>query len=131
MAAKRALIDRAVGVAVKRHAHVLKVIDNLGCFTAHVLDGVLVAKPVGTFDSVVKVVVPVVFTHVSERCANAALRSNGVRARRKHFGQHRYIQPSTCKLQRRTHTRAACTDDYHIKFTFWNFGNFGHGSLFF
>ena len=61
VAAKRALVNRAVRVAVKRHAHVLEVIDDLGRFAAHVFNGVLVAEPVGAFDGVIEVVVPVVF----------------------------------------------------------------------
>ena len=84
VAAKRTLVNRAVRVAVKRHAHVLQVINNLGGFTAHVFNSVLVAKPVRTFDGVIEMVVPVVLGHVAERGANATLRRHGVRARREH-----------------------------------------------
>ena len=64
--AKGALVNRTVRVAVKRHTHVLKVVHHLGCFTAHELNGVLVAEPVGAFDSVIKMVMPVVFVHISQ-----------------------------------------------------------------
>jgi hypothetical protein len=78
VATEWALIDRAIGVAVKRHAHVLEVIHDLGRFTAHELNRVLVAKPIRAFDGVVEVIVPVVFAHVTERRADAALRGYGV-----------------------------------------------------
>ena len=71
---KWALINSAVWVAVKRHAHVLQVIHNLGRFTAHELNRVLVTEPIGAFDRVVKVLVPVVFRHIAQRGANTALR---------------------------------------------------------
>ena len=66
VAAKRTLVNGAVRVAVKRHAHVLKVVHNLGRFAAHEFNGVLVAEPVGTLDGVVEVVVPVVIGHVAQ-----------------------------------------------------------------
>ena len=78
VATKRTLVNSAVGVAVKRHAHVLKVIHHLGCFTTHELDRVLVTKPVGAFHGVVKVVVPIVFGHIAQRRPNSPLRCNGV-----------------------------------------------------
>ena len=63
---KRALVNRAVRVAIERHAHVLKVVNHLGRFTAHELNRVLVAEPVGTFNGVIKMVMPIVFVHVSQ-----------------------------------------------------------------
>jgi trimethylamine:corrinoid methyltransferase-like protein len=46
VAAERTLIDRAVGVAVERHAHVLEFVDDLRRLPAHDLDRGLVAEPV-------------------------------------------------------------------------------------
>jgi len=76
--AKRPLIDGAVGVAVKRHAKVLKLIDHLGCLAAHKLNGVLVTEVVRPFYSVKHVPVPVVLAHVAQRRANTALGRYGV-----------------------------------------------------
>ena len=43
MAAKGALVDCSVGIAVKRHPHVLQFVHHPGGLAAHELDGVLVA----------------------------------------------------------------------------------------
>ena len=53
VAAERTLVDRAVGIAVERHAEVLELVDDVRRFAAHELDRVLVAEPVGALDGVV------------------------------------------------------------------------------
>ena len=115
VAAERALVDRAVGVAIERHAHMLEFVDHFRRFAAHEFDRVLVAEPIGAFDRVVEVVVPVVLGHVAERGADAALRRDRVRARRKHFRQHRHVQARARELQRGAHARAARADDHDIE----------------
>src|SRR3546814_16458551 len=45
MAAERALIDGAVGVAAERHAGVLEFVDRGGRLAHHIFDRVLVAEP--------------------------------------------------------------------------------------
>jgi hypothetical protein len=80
VSAERTLVDRAVGVAVERHAHVFQVVDDLGRFTAHELDRILVAQPVRALDRVVEMVVPVVFVHVAQGRADAALGGHRVGA---------------------------------------------------
>ena len=59
MAAERSLVDRAVGIAVERHAGVLELVDHLRRLAA-LLDRVLVTQPVAALDGVVEVVVPAV-----------------------------------------------------------------------
>jgi len=92
MAAEGALVNRAVRVAVKRHAHVFELKHHSGRFAAHVLDGVLVAQPIRAFDRVVKMVMPIVFRHIAQRRAYAALRRHRVRAGGEYLGQHGHIQ---------------------------------------
>jgi len=82
---ERALIDRPVRVAIKRHTHVLKLIDRIGRFATHEFDSILIAQPIRPLDGVVHVPVPIVFAHIAERGANATLRSDSVRACRKDF----------------------------------------------
>src|SRR5690625_5202689 len=74
MAAKGALIDGAIGVAVERHAKVLELVDSMVGLATHELDGILIAQPIGALDGVVHVPVPVVFAHVAERRPDTALR---------------------------------------------------------
>ena len=116
VAAERALVDRAVGVAVERHAHVFQVVHDLGRFAAHEFDRILVAQPVGALDGVVEVVVPVVLGHVAQRGADAALCRHRVRAGGEHLGQHRHVQAGARQLQGRAHAGAAGTDDDDVKF---------------
>ena len=70
----------------ERQAVVLELDDRLGRLAAHVLDRVLVAEPVAALDRVVRVPAPVVLGHVAERRVDAALRGDGVRARREELG---------------------------------------------
>ncbi len=78
VAAKGALVNRPIGVAIKRHAHVFEFIDRPRGFAAHEFDGILIAQPVRTLDGVVEVIVPVVLVHVAQRCTDAALRGHGM-----------------------------------------------------
>ena len=110
VATERALINRAVRIAVKRHTHVLKFVHDFWRFTAHEFDGVLIAEPVGAFHRIVEVVVPVVLFHVAERGTDAALRRNRVRARGEHFGEHRNAQTRPRQLQGTAHAGATGTD---------------------
>ena len=115
VAAERALVDRAVRVAVERHAEVLELVDDVRRLAAHELDRVLVAEPVAALDGVVEVVVPVVLAHVAERGADAALRRDGVRAGREHLRQHGDVEPREREAQRRLHPGAAGADDDDVE----------------
>ena len=115
VATERALVDRAVGIAVERHAEVLELVDDVRRLAAHELDRVLVAEPVGALDGVVEVVVPVVLAHVAERGTDAALRRDRVRTRREHLGEHGDVQAGTGQLQRGAHAGAAGADDDDVE----------------
>ena len=115
VAAERALVDRAVRVAVERHAEVLELVDDVRRLAAHELDRVLVAEPVAALDGVVEVVVPVVLAHVAERSADPALRRDRVRAGREHLGQDGDVEPGEREPQRRLHPRAAGADDDDVE----------------
>ena len=64
---------------------------------------------------VVHVPEPVVLAHVAERCADAALRRDRVRARRENLRQHRDRQARLGELQRRAHAGAAGADDDRVE----------------
>lgn len=78
LAAERALIDLALLGARERHAVVLQLNDGLGRLARHIMDGVLVAQPIGALDRVVAMPLPVVGLHVAERRIDAALRGDRV-----------------------------------------------------
>jgi hypothetical protein len=94
---------------------VFQLVDDLRRFAAHEFDRVLVAQVVAALDGVEHVPVPVVFAHVAERGADAALRRHRVRAGREHFGQHRHVQAGFGQLQRCAHAGAAGADDDRVE----------------
>ena len=76
---KRSLVDAALLGTRERQAHVLQLEDRLGTDRAHVLNSVLIADVVRTFNGVVHVPAPVVLRVSTRDCAgNAALRRHGV-----------------------------------------------------
>ena len=89
----------------------LELDDGGGRLLAHELDGVLVAEPVRPLDGVVHVPAPVVLAHVAERGADAALRGDGVTARRKQLGDARGRQARFRESERGAQARAAGADD--------------------
>ena len=78
---------------------------------AHVLDRVLVAEPVRALDRVVHVPAPVVRPHIAERGADAALRRDGVAARREDLGDAGRGEPGLGHAERGAQAGAAGADD--------------------
>ena len=119
VAAKRTLVNGAVGIAVERHAEVFHLVDDLGRLAAHELDGVLVAEPVRSLDGVVEMPFPMVFTHIAETGAHAALRRHRMRTGGEDLGEHSHFEPGARQLQRSAHAGAACAHNHHIKLAPW------------
>ncbi len=111
VAAERALIDLALGRARKRHAEMLELDHRLHRVVAHEFDRVLVAEPVGALDRIVEMPTPIVRPHIAERGADAALRRDGVGARRKHLGDAGGLEARHAHAQGRAQARAAGADD--------------------
>ena len=114
-AAEGTLIDFSVLGAAERHAVMLKLVDRGGCVAAQILDGVLVAEPVGPFHGVVHVPAPVVPAHIAERGGDAALRSHRVRTGRKHLGDASRLEPGLGAAKRRAKPGAARPHDHDIE----------------
>ena len=106
--AKPALFVAAEGDTVVFH------LDNFGTsLTAHDLDGVLVSEIVGSLDSVVCVVVPVV-SGVFKRGVDAALSRVGVAPNGMDLGDDRYVGPVLGRGQRRSHAGQSSAYDQDI-----------------
>ena len=73
VAAEGPLVDLAFLGARERHAEMLELVDGSGRIAAEILDGILVAQPVGTLHRVIHVPAPVIGTHVGEGRRDAAL----------------------------------------------------------
>jgi len=59
------LVDLSILGPTEGHAVRLELKDSVGRLLGHVVDGVLVAEPVGTLDGVIEVPPPVVLVHVA------------------------------------------------------------------
>lgn len=73
---KSSLIDLALLSPGERHAVGLQLEDGFRGLSTHVVDSILVAKPIAALDSVVAVPPPVVSVHVSEGSIDTALGRN-------------------------------------------------------
>ena len=113
-AAKRPLVDFALFSAGERHTVVLQFDHRRNGFAAHVLNGVLIAQPVGAFHSVVEMPLPQILTHIGQRRRHAALRRDRVAAGGENFGQARCLQALLGHTEGRAQTRTARADHDHI-----------------
>src|SRR3546814_15396615 len=64
----------------------LKLYDGGDRLATHVLDGILVAQPIGALDRIVEMPLPTVFLDVAKRSRNATLRRHGMAPSRKDLG---------------------------------------------
>ena len=74
--AKRTLIDFAIFRPGKRYAVVFEFYNCRNGFFAHVFNGILVAQPVRPFYRIIHVETPIIFAHIAQRGADAALRGD-------------------------------------------------------
>ena len=108
--AEGALVDLVVRRAGEWKAVALQLEDSARSFTAHVVDGVLVAEPVSALDSVVGVPAPVVNGGVAERGVDATLGGHRVRPRREELRDAGSLET----VLREAHGSAeACTTSAH------------------
>ena len=116
MAAERALIDLAFFGAGERHAVMVKLIDRLRRLAGEVFHRVRIAEPVGALHRVIKVPLPVVRSHVRQRCGDAALRRDCVGPGRKDLGDAGGAQPLLRHAERCAKPRSAGAYDDDVVF---------------
>jgi hypothetical protein len=73
------LIDLSFLCARERHTIRLKFEDSLRCFFSHVVNSVLIAKPVRTLHGVVEMPPPIVLVHVAECSVDSTLYLNRIK----------------------------------------------------
>ena len=118
VSAERTLVYLAAVQTIEGHAEMFQFIHHFRRRAAHVLDGILVTQIVRPLDGVVHMPVPVVFVDIAQRCRDAALRGDRMRARRKYLGQHRNFKAGLGQRQRGAHPCSARTHHHHIKCSF-------------
>src|SRR5471030_270903 len=82
---ERPLIDFSVFGAGEGHPRMFQFEDGGDGLPAHILDGILVAEPIGPFDRVVHMPLPTVFAEIAETSCNAALGRDRMTACWKHL----------------------------------------------
>mmetsp|Transcript_13059 Transcript_13059/g.24770 ORF Transcript_13059/g.24770 Transcript_13059/m.24770 type:complete len:462 (-) Transcript_13059:507-1892(-) len=86
LSSKGPLVDLPVFRAREGQSRILELDHGLGRLAAHVLNGVLVPKPIASFNSVVCVPAPVVFGHIRKRGVDSTLGRDGVTSCREELG---------------------------------------------
>src|SRR6476661_1608178 len=89
----------------------LELQHDLGGVAAHVLDGVLIAEPIGALDRVIHMPLPGVVGHVGQGRSNPSLRCDGMAARRKHFRDARGLEATCCHSHGCAQAGATGTDN--------------------
>ena len=120
LAAKGALVDLAVLGPAEGEAELLQLQNGRGSLPAHVMDGVLIAEPIGALDGVVHVPSPIVLGHVSEGGVDSALRGDRVGAGGKQFGYAGGLETGLGQTHGRAEAGAAGTDDDRVEFVIDN-----------
>ena len=80
LASEGSLVDLTFASSAERHTIGLKLKNGGGSLSGHVLNGILVTKPVRSLHSIIEVELPVIVMHVSEGGIDSSLSGNGVRS---------------------------------------------------
>ena len=80
LASKGSLVDLTLASSAERHAVGLELENGSGGLSGHVLDGILITKPVRSLHGIIEVELPVIVMHVSEGGIDSSLSSDGVRS---------------------------------------------------
>lgn len=88
------LVDLAFASSTERHTVRFKFSDSEGSLSCHILNGVLVTKPVRALDCIVEMVSPVIFVHIAQCSIDSSLSSNSVRSSREELGDASSLETS-------------------------------------
>jgi hypothetical protein len=86
LASERSLVDLTILRSGKGKTVRLQLENGSRSLSAHVVNGVLVTKPVGALDSVVHVPLPIILSHISKSGIDTTLGSNSVGSGREQLG---------------------------------------------
>mmetsp|Transcript_4714 Transcript_4714/g.11881 ORF Transcript_4714/g.11881 Transcript_4714/m.11881 type:complete len:335 (-) Transcript_4714:384-1388(-) len=93
LSSERSLVNLPLLRPAEGQAEFLQFQHGLRGLATHVVDGVLIAEPIGSLDGVVHVPSPIVRSHVPQCRVDPALRRDGVRARGEELGDARGLEP--------------------------------------
>mmetsp|Transcript_9089 Transcript_9089/g.28174 ORF Transcript_9089/g.28174 Transcript_9089/m.28174 type:complete len:346 (+) Transcript_9089:897-1934(+) len=107
---ERTLVDFAVLCTGERNTIVLKFVDSSGSLTAHILNCILITKPITAFHRIICMPAPVIFTHVSQSSIDTTLCSYRMRASREQFADASSLETFLGKAESSTQTTTTRTD---------------------
>ena len=114
LSSKRTLVYLAIFCTTEWHAIVLQLDNGLCCFLCHVMDGILVSKPVTALDRIVHMPNPVILLHVAQCRIDASLCGHGVGPRGKQFGDAGRLEPVLRQSKGRPQSGTARSHDNGI-----------------
>ena len=100
----------------ERASVIFQLNNRLWCLSCHVVDGILISKPIRTLDRVVHVPPPIVLVHVSEGRINSSLSCYSVTSSWKELGYTRCVKTSLGKTKSCPQTSPTGSNDNGIIF---------------
>ena len=94
LTAKGSLVDLTITGSAEGHAIRLELTNGDRCLSSHVLDGILITKPVGALDCVIEVKSPVILVHVAESGVDSTLSGDSVRSGGEQLGNTSSLESS-------------------------------------
>ena len=88
------LVDLTVTGSAEGHTIGLELADSDRGLPSHILDGILISKPIGTLDCVIEVISPVILVHVAESGVDSTLSGDSVRSGGEQLGNTSSLESS-------------------------------------
>lgn len=111
LASEGPLVDLTLASSAERHTVRFELKNGGGCFPSHVLDGILITKPVRSLHSIIEVELPVIVMHVSEGGIDSSLSGNGVRSGWEELRDTCGFESGLGQTEGSSEASATCADD--------------------
>ena len=115
LSSEGSLIDLALLSPGERKTIRFELENGLGCFLAHVVDGVLITQPVASLDSIISVPPPVVVMHVSKGRIDTSLSSNSMRTGGEKFRNAGSLEALLDETESRAKASSSGSNHHSIK----------------
>jgi hypothetical protein len=111
LTSKSSLINLAISGSGERHTIRFEFTNGDWCLSSHVLDRILVTEKIGTLNSVIEMVPPVVFMHVTQSCVDATLSGHSMGSRWEKLGDASSLETCLRESKSSSESRTASTYD--------------------
>ena len=111
LTAEGSLVNLAFASSGEGHTVGFELTDGDGSLSGHVLNGILVTEPVGSLDSVIEVISPVILVHVTEGGVDSTLSGDGMRPSGEQLRNASGLETSLGKSEGGSETGTTSSDD--------------------